>query len=246
MTSQITSLMIVYASIYSGADEINHQSSAFLAFVRGIHRWSANFPHKGPTLRKMSPFDDVIITETCHVSYMGKQCILLSAWRSILVVSCSVQLLITCILPTGGIAGSTLSIKGTVVSPISIALQELLPCTWTSGIEKRAFWMTQMALNHWWQYLVANFTLTGMDIFCRVFGLLFRMCKPWCMVSVMVDFELLGPAQNGLNKMAAFSRRHSQLHHVDWKCILIQMPLMFVIKVPIDNKSSLVQVLAWH
>ena len=39
MTSQITSLMIVYSEVDSGADERKHQSSASLAFVWGIHRW---------------------------------------------------------------------------------------------------------------------------------------------------------------------------------------------------------------
>ena len=32
-----------------------------LAFVRGIHRWLVNSPHKGPVAWKMFPFDDVII-----------------------------------------------------------------------------------------------------------------------------------------------------------------------------------------
>ena len=36
---QITSLMIVYSTVYSGADQRKHQSSASLAFVWGIHRW---------------------------------------------------------------------------------------------------------------------------------------------------------------------------------------------------------------
>ena len=58
MTSQITSLMVVYSSVYSGANQRKHQSSASLAFVRGIHRWPV---HKGPVTRKMSPFDDVIM-----------------------------------------------------------------------------------------------------------------------------------------------------------------------------------------
>ena len=38
MASQITSLTIVYSTVYSGADQSKHQSSASLAFVRGIHR----------------------------------------------------------------------------------------------------------------------------------------------------------------------------------------------------------------
>ena len=61
MASQITSLTIVYSTVYSeDEDERKHQSSASLAFVRGIHRWPVNSPHKWPVLRKMFPFDDVI------------------------------------------------------------------------------------------------------------------------------------------------------------------------------------------
>ena len=63
MASQITSLTIVYSTVYSGADQRRHQSSASLAFVRGIHRWPMNSPHKGPVTRKMFPFDDVIMGE---------------------------------------------------------------------------------------------------------------------------------------------------------------------------------------
>ena len=37
----------------------NHQSSASLAFVRGIHRWPVNSPHKWPVTLKMFPFDYV-------------------------------------------------------------------------------------------------------------------------------------------------------------------------------------------
>ena len=64
MASQITSLMIVYSTIYSGTDQRKHQSSASLAFVRGIQRWPVNSPHKGPVMQKMFPFDDVIIQST--------------------------------------------------------------------------------------------------------------------------------------------------------------------------------------
>ena len=38
VTSQITSLTVVYSTVYSDADQRKHQSSASLAFVRGIHR----------------------------------------------------------------------------------------------------------------------------------------------------------------------------------------------------------------
>ena len=61
MASQISSLVIVYSTIYSCTDQRKHQSSASLAFVRGIHRWPVNSPHKGPVTRKMIPFDDGIM-----------------------------------------------------------------------------------------------------------------------------------------------------------------------------------------
>ena len=64
MASQITSLMIVSSTIYSGADQRKHQSSASLVFVRGIHRWPGNSQHKRPVTRKMFPFDDVIVYRT--------------------------------------------------------------------------------------------------------------------------------------------------------------------------------------
>ena len=61
MASQINSLTIVYSTVYSGADQRKLQSSASLAFVRGIHRGPVNSPHKRPVTRKMFPFDDVIM-----------------------------------------------------------------------------------------------------------------------------------------------------------------------------------------
>ena len=61
MASQITSLTIAYSTIYSGADQGKHQSSASLAFVRRIQRWPVDSPHKWPVTRKIFPFDDVIM-----------------------------------------------------------------------------------------------------------------------------------------------------------------------------------------
>ena len=51
MASQITGVLIVYSTVCSGADQRKHQSSASLAFVRGIHRWTVNSPHAGPVTR---------------------------------------------------------------------------------------------------------------------------------------------------------------------------------------------------
>ena len=54
IASQITSLTIVYSTVYSGADQREPQSSASLAFVQGIHRGLVNSRHKWPVTRKMS------------------------------------------------------------------------------------------------------------------------------------------------------------------------------------------------
>ena len=64
IAAHITSLMIVYSTVYPGADQSKHQSSASLAFVWGIHRGPVNSPHKWPVTRKMFPFDDVIMHQT--------------------------------------------------------------------------------------------------------------------------------------------------------------------------------------
>ena len=61
MGVQITSLTVVYSNVYSGTDQRKHQSSASLAFVRGIHRWPVNSLHKGLVTWKMFPFDDVLM-----------------------------------------------------------------------------------------------------------------------------------------------------------------------------------------
>ena len=47
--------------LFKGPVKIKHQSSASLAFVRGIHRWPMNSPHKGSVMWKMFLFDDVIM-----------------------------------------------------------------------------------------------------------------------------------------------------------------------------------------
>ena len=74
MASPITSLTIVYSTVYSCADQGKHQCSASLAFVQGIHRWPVNSPHKGPVTRKIFPFDDVIM-ETGNISTTKAGCI---------------------------------------------------------------------------------------------------------------------------------------------------------------------------
>ena len=70
MASQITSLTIVYSTLYSGADYRKHQSSASLAFVRGMNRLPVNLPHKWPVTQKMFPFDEAIMIFLQYVDYV--------------------------------------------------------------------------------------------------------------------------------------------------------------------------------
>ena len=63
IASQITSLTAVYSAVYSDADQRKHRSSASLAFVWGIHRDRWIPRTKGQLMRKMLPFDDVIMNE---------------------------------------------------------------------------------------------------------------------------------------------------------------------------------------
>ena len=44
IASQITSLTICLSTVYSNTDQRKHQSSASLAFVRGVHRRPGEFP----------------------------------------------------------------------------------------------------------------------------------------------------------------------------------------------------------
>ena len=65
MASQITSLRIVCSTVYSGADQRKyHKVPRHWPFVRGIHRWPLNSPHKRTETRKMFPIDDVIVYPT--------------------------------------------------------------------------------------------------------------------------------------------------------------------------------------
>ena len=72
MVSQITGVSIVCSTVCSGAHQRKHQSSASLAFVRGIHRWPVNSPHKRPVTRKMFPFDDAIMKYGFSLTRWGR------------------------------------------------------------------------------------------------------------------------------------------------------------------------------
>ena len=59
MAFQITSIMIVYSTVYSGADHRKHQSFAS----------PVNSPHKWPVTRRKFPLDDVIIMDLWHTGF---------------------------------------------------------------------------------------------------------------------------------------------------------------------------------
>ena len=78
MASQITGISIDCSTVCSGADRRKLQSSASLDFVRGIHRsgihrWPVDSPHKGLVMRKMFPFDDIIMYNYKYHMHIGLQ-----------------------------------------------------------------------------------------------------------------------------------------------------------------------------
>ena len=69
MASQITSLTIVYSTVYSGADQRKHQSSASLAFVWGPV--TGEFP-----AQMASNAENVSIWWRHHVLYLRRYIVL--------------------------------------------------------------------------------------------------------------------------------------------------------------------------
>ena len=63
MASQITGVSIVCSTICLSINQRKYQSSASLAFVRGIHRVAVDSPHKGSVTWKMFSFDDIILSD---------------------------------------------------------------------------------------------------------------------------------------------------------------------------------------
>ena len=61
MASQITSVWIVCSIVCPSIDQRKHQSSASLAFVRGIYQWQVISYRERPVTRRKFPFDDVIM-----------------------------------------------------------------------------------------------------------------------------------------------------------------------------------------
>ena len=69
MAYQITGISIVCSTVGSGADQRKQQSSASLAFVRGIHRLPVISPHKRPVTRKCFH----LMTSSCVRLFMSNE-----------------------------------------------------------------------------------------------------------------------------------------------------------------------------
>ena len=113
VASQITSLTIVYSTVYSGANQRKHQSSVSLAIVRGIHRWPVNSLHKGPVMWKMFPFDDIITRSVCistvYRTVLGECTVLM--WNATVLFSLLISLLVSyCIIRDTAITRMLMSI----------------------------------------------------------------------------------------------------------------------------------------
>ena len=74
MASQVTSLTIVYPSVYPGADQRKQQSSALMAFVcvwgggGGDSPGTGEFPAQRASNAGNVPFDDVIMNGDVHLT----------------------------------------------------------------------------------------------------------------------------------------------------------------------------------
>ena len=68
MASQITSHTIVYSTMHSGTDQRKHQSSASLAYVRGIHMVAGEFPAQMASNAENVCIHDVIMTLADNVN----------------------------------------------------------------------------------------------------------------------------------------------------------------------------------
>ena len=61
MTSQITGVLIVCSTVCSDADQRDIKAPRHWPLWEEIHRSPVNSPHEGPVMRKMFPFDGVIM-----------------------------------------------------------------------------------------------------------------------------------------------------------------------------------------
>ena len=121
MASQITGISIVCSTVFSGADQRKHQSSASVVFVRGIHRWPVDLPHKGPVTRKMFPFDDVIMWIVMVTTSYGHDTITIVITLLLLVITdvFIVIIILLFFLPLGSSSSSSSSSTTTTTTSSS-------------------------------------------------------------------------------------------------------------------------------
>ena len=79
MASQITSFTIVYSTVYPGADQRKHQSSASVAFVRPE---TGEFPAQRASNADFFPFHDVIMELSIYVYFNNIEKSILSGEKS--------------------------------------------------------------------------------------------------------------------------------------------------------------------
>ena len=79
MASQITSLTIVYSTVYSRRRSKKTPKLHVTGLCAGNSPVIGEFPHKGPVTRKMFPFDDVIM---CNAFWMLAVSSLADDWQS--------------------------------------------------------------------------------------------------------------------------------------------------------------------
>ena len=80
IASQITSLAVVYSTVYSDADKKKPSKLHVTGLCVGNSPWPVNSPHKGPVTRKMFPIDDVIMFH-----WIGFACVCVSSQRYIMI-----------------------------------------------------------------------------------------------------------------------------------------------------------------
>ena len=66
MASQFTSLIIVYSTVYSGADQRKNSKLYITGICSSV---TGEFPTQKPVTREVFPFDDVIIFQMCAFVY---------------------------------------------------------------------------------------------------------------------------------------------------------------------------------
>ena len=74
IASEITSLAIVYSTVYSVSDQRKKTKLCVTILCEGNSPVTVNSPHEGPVARKMFPFDDVIMHNSVFLVYQYKYC----------------------------------------------------------------------------------------------------------------------------------------------------------------------------